>query len=170
MPLIVSTLKSVIASGSGRAAPIGTFISWSISAKSRTLRGSAARGWTTIMPIMPSAICVISSTCGWYMNVPARSNVNSYLNVLPGAIAVWVSAGDAVHAVRHEDAVPVDRRRLGQRVRDVDADAIALDRLDHRAGRRAVVAPRLDLQAGRDLVLERRGAEVEDLRAAGVHA
>ena len=59
------------------------------------------------MPIMPSAICVISSWCEWYMNVPCCRSVNSYLNVSPGWIGALRQAADAVHAVRHEDAVPV---------------------------------------------------------------
>jgi hypothetical protein len=48
----------------GRRVPIGIFHSWA-SARSRG-RGGARRprGCTTIMPIMPSAIWVISSACG----------------------------------------------------------------------------------------------------------
>ena len=43
------------------------------------------------IPIMPIAICTISSACGWYMNVPERCNSNSYRKVLPGAIGGCVS-------------------------------------------------------------------------------
>ena len=43
------------------------------------------------MPIMPSAIWVISSKCGWYMNVPACFTVNSYTNVSPGGMGRWLS-------------------------------------------------------------------------------
>ena len=34
-------------------------------------------GWTTKKPIMPIAICTISSACGWYMNVPDCCSANS---------------------------------------------------------------------------------------------
>ena len=42
------------------------------------------------IPIMPSAIWVISSWCEWYMNVPCCRSVNSYLNVSFGSITRWV--------------------------------------------------------------------------------
>ena len=38
---------------------------------------SGSRGWTTKMPIMPIAICIISSACGWYMKVPLCLSANS---------------------------------------------------------------------------------------------
>src|SRR5436305_237063 len=50
-------------------------------------------------------------------------------------------AADAVHAVRDVDPVPVDCRRRREAVRDVDAHAVALDRLDRRPVDLAVVAP-----------------------------
>jgi hypothetical protein len=76
--LKVSTLKSAIAFGSGRDAPGAIFHSCAMSTKSRSTRGPfGAFGCTTIIPFMPSAIWVISSECGWYMNVPASLNVNS---------------------------------------------------------------------------------------------
>jgi hypothetical protein len=34
-------------------------------------------GWTTKKPIMPIAICTISSECGWYMKVPRFTRSNS---------------------------------------------------------------------------------------------
>ena len=64
-----------------------------------------------------------------------------------------------------QDAVPVDRRRLGQPVGDVDAHAVALDRLDRRAVDAAVVAPAVGLQARGELVLDLLGDQVEDLHA-----
>ena len=48
---------------------------------------------------------------------------------------------DAVHAVRKQDPVPVDRGVLRQLVGDEDAHLVALDALDRRTGRLAVVAP-----------------------------
>ena len=42
-------------------------------------------------PIMPIAICVISSACGWYMKVPERCSTNSYRKVLPTWMGGWVS-------------------------------------------------------------------------------
>ena len=32
------------------------------------MSGCFVLGWVIHMPIMPMAICVISSACGWYMN------------------------------------------------------------------------------------------------------
>ena len=66
------------------------------------------RGWTTNMPIMPSAICVISSKCGWYMNVPCWRSVNSYLKVSPGGIGFWVRPPTPSMPLGSEHAVPVD--------------------------------------------------------------
>ena len=158
LPLNVSTLKSFIAQRIGPRARRSESSTRAPSARSRDRRGarSAASGWTTNMPIMPSAICVISSKCGWYMNVPARSSVNSYLNVSPGCDRASAS-GRRRRPCRSGTSMPCQctRRRLGQPVGDVDADAIALGRLDRRAGRRAVVAPRFDVEARRDLVLHR---------------
>ena len=46
--------------------------------KSRSTRcNSGSRGCTTSEPIMPIAICTISSACGWYMNVPDCLSSNS---------------------------------------------------------------------------------------------
>lgn len=61
-------------------------------------------------------------------------------------------SADAVHPVRQEDAVPVDGRVFRQPVRDVDADVVALDDLDRRAGSAAVVAPGLDRHARGELL------------------
>jgi hypothetical protein len=56
-----------------------------------------------------------------------------------------VEARDAIHAVRQEHAVPVHAGALGQVVRDQDAHAVALDRLDRRPRALPVVAPSVDL-------------------------
>ena len=48
-------------------------------------------GWVIHKPIMPIAICTISSACGWYMKVPGRRAVNSYTKVLPAGMCGWVS-------------------------------------------------------------------------------
>jgi len=46
--------------------------------KSRSARCKAgSRGCTTTMPIIPMAICTISSECGWYMKVPLFFSTNS---------------------------------------------------------------------------------------------
>ena len=70
-----------------------------------------------------------------------------------------------VHAVGQEDAVPVDSGVLGQTVGDEDADLVALDAFDRRAGRLAVIAPQPRDHAGRDLALDRFGDQVELLPA-----
>ena len=54
-------------------------------------------------------------------------------------------AADAVHPVDQLDAVPMDGGRRRQSVGHVDAHAIALDGLDHRAVDAAAIAPALDL-------------------------
>ena len=50
-------------------------------------------------------------------------------------------SADAIHAVRHQHAVPMDGCVLGQLVGDEDADLVALDAFDGRPRRLAVVAP-----------------------------
>ena len=65
--------------------------------------------------------------------------------------------------------MPVHGRVLRQLVGDEDADLVALDRLDGRAGRLAVVAPQMRLHAGRELAHDRLGDEMELLPVA-VHA
>ena len=127
---------------------------------------AAWRGWMTNMPVIPSAIWVISSWCEWYIDRAVLAQRELVLERLAGRDRLLVEAADAVHAVRQQDAVPVHRRRRGQPVRDVDAHAIALDRLDHRAVDAAVVAPAQDLQTGGHLVIDLLGDHVEDLHAA----
>ena len=148
LPLNVSTLKSVISFGfgPGRAR---------LRSPTREQQGEVAvdacpggrRGWTTNMPIMPMPIWVISSWCGWYMNVPCWRSVNSYLNVSPGGSRAgsarrrrpcrWAAGCRASGRGGHRQAVG-----------DVDAHAVAFDRFDHRAVDPAVVAPALRPQAG----------------------
>ena len=83
---------------------------------------------------------------------------------------LWlVQSPDAIHAVGQQDAVPVDRRVLGQFVGDEDTNAIAFDSLDRGTRRRAVVAPAVDEHAGRELALDGLRDEVEFLDAI-VHA
>ncbi len=60
-------------------------------------------------------------------------------------------AGRAVHLVRHAQSVPMNRRRLGQRVLEVHDDAVAELGANHRARHRAVVGPRARRRAGQDL-------------------
>ena len=73
----VHRLKSVISMIRGTYVPGSMSKAFSMIRKSRsTRRKDGSFGWTTNMPIMPIAICTISSPCGWYMNVPdfLRSN------------------------------------------------------------------------------------------------
>ncbi len=79
LPFMVSRLKSFMAMGSGRRAPGSIFHSDSRMAKSRSGRSAwdTPRGWTTMSPIMPMAIWVISSWWGWYMRVPLWRKVHS---------------------------------------------------------------------------------------------
>ncbi len=62
--------------------------------------------------------------------------------------------------------MPMHRRVLGQLVRDEDPDLVALDRLDGRSGRLAVVAPQMGLHARRELAHDGLGDEVELLPLA----
>ena len=74
--------------------------------------------------------------------------------------------GHAVHLDRHPHAMPVNRRRLRQVVREVDDHAIADARADERSREAAVVGPRLHLLTRRDLdVRDARGqVDFDDLR------
>ena len=66
--LNVSTLKSVISIGFGRRrARVDPPLAEHEDEVAIDRGPVGSRGWTTNMPIMPSAICVISSKCGWYM-------------------------------------------------------------------------------------------------------
>ena len=58
------------------------------------------RGWVTKKPIMPIAICTISSACGWYMKVPGCCSDELVDEGLAGRDVRLRQAGDAVHAVR----------------------------------------------------------------------
>src|SRR5437868_4947722 len=78
-----------------------------------------------------------------------------------------IEAGDAVHAIGEEDAVPVNAGRLGEAVGDVDADTVAFDDLDGGAGGAAVVAPAFGLKPGRERVVDLLSGEVENLHAVG---
>src|SRR3546814_16858623 len=62
-------------------------------------------------------------------------------------------------------AVPVHRRRFRQAVGDVDAHAIAFDRLDRRARRAAVVTPAFRDAARCEFVLDLFGDQMEFLDA-----
>ena len=56
---------------------------------------------------MPIDFCTISSKCGWYMSVPCCRTRELVLEGLARLDAALVEAGDAVHAVGQEHAVPV---------------------------------------------------------------
>src|SRR6185436_1034929 len=64
-----------------------------------------------------------------------------------------------------EDAVPVHARGLGKTIRDVDAHAIAFDRLDGRTVHSPVVAPTSRGEARGELVLDLLGDQVIDLHS-----
>ncbi len=51
------------------------------------------------LPIMPIAICTISSECGWYMKVPLRRELELVDEGLAGIDVRLGEAADAVHAV-----------------------------------------------------------------------
>jgi hypothetical protein len=78
LELKVQRSKSCSTDGSGARCP-GAAPSCAAAARSRGRRaaGSPARGWMMNRPIMPIAICTISSACGWYMCVPCWRSVNS---------------------------------------------------------------------------------------------
>jgi hypothetical protein len=103
-------------------------------------------------PIVPSAICIISS----------RELVAEGFAWLDDALG---EAGNPVHAVRQQEPVPVDARAAGQFVRHVDAHPIALDRLDRRTVNAAIVAPARGLEPRRELVLHFFGDEMVHLYA-----
>ena len=112
--------------------------------------GRVARDARRRSPIMPIAICTISSECGWYMKVPLLLQLELVDEGLARRDVRLGQAADAVHAVGQPLAVPVHGRVLGQPVGDEDADLVALDRLDGRARRLAVVAPQMRLHARRE--------------------
>ena len=74
----------------------------------------------------------------------------------------------AIHAVRQQHAVPVDRRVLGQFVGDEDAQLVAFHAFDRRPGRLAVVAPEMRGHAGRHLDASRvrRSDEIPSTRCS----
>mmetsp|Transcript_5442 Transcript_5442/g.20833 ORF Transcript_5442/g.20833 Transcript_5442/m.20833 type:complete len:566 (-) Transcript_5442:6566-8263(-) len=88
---------------------------------------------------------------------------------LPGLDGHLREAHHTVHAVRKALAMPVDGGALGKLVGHKDADAIAFDNLDGRAGRLAVVAPQVCLEARRHLAHHGLCHQVELLDAV-VHA
>src|SRR5260370_15990291 len=77
--------------------------------------------------------------------IPARAG-RSRLELVDERLArlyrLLRDAGNAVHRVRHVDAVPVDGRRLPERVLQDDAETLALARPDRWAGDLAVVRHR----------------------------
>ena len=78
LALNVKMLKSSITEGLGVAAPGGINHSARKMQKSRSIRGvSGFLGWMMKKPIIPIAICTISSECGWYIWVPCWRSVNS---------------------------------------------------------------------------------------------
>ena len=67
---------------------------------------------------------------------------------LAGRDEVLHEPGNSVLADRDLQAVPVDRRGLGQAVLDDDPHPVALVDLDHRAGHRSVETPDVDRSGG----------------------
>ena len=73
-------LKSVMVLTLGVLLPGSTSKALSSRQKSRStslMCGCLPLGCVTQKPIMPMAICTISSACGWYMKVPGRRASNS---------------------------------------------------------------------------------------------
>jgi hypothetical protein len=75
-------------------------------------------------------------------------------------------AADAVHAARNQHAMPMHARVLRKLVGDEDADLVAFDAFDGRAGRLAVIAPQMHGHAGREFALDRLGHQVKFLPVA----
>ena len=164
--LKVRMLKSVISFGFGREAPTSIRHSGSMNAKSRSGRSScglprvddeqAHRTERHLRHLVVVRVIHVRAV------LTERELVAERLARLDNVLG---EAADAVHAVRQQEAVPVDGRAAGQPVGHVDADAIAFDRFDRRTVDAAVVAPALRLEAGRELVLHLLGDKVKDLHA-----
>ena len=77
-----------------------------------------------------------------------------------------IETTDAVHAVRQALAMPMHCCIFGELVGDVDADLVALDRLDRRAGGLTIIAPEIGIHARRNLAHHGFGDEVEFLPIA----
>ena len=80
--------------------------------------------------------------------------------------AAMGEAADAVHAARNQHAVPMHAGVLGKLVGDEDADLVAFDAFDGRAGRLTVIAPEMHGHAGREFALDRLGHQVKFLPVA----
>src|SRR5207244_3351258 len=76
-----------------------------------------------------------------------------------------IQAGHAVHPVRKDHAMPVHRGGLREAVLDVDAQSVALYRLDRGTRRLPVVAPAVDFQARCELADERLRGQMKGLPA-----
>ena len=102
--------------------------------------------------------------------IPVRAGVAQLELVAKLAAALDRRLRDArraVHLVRHTQPVPVNRRRLGQRVLEVDDDAVAELGANHRPRHRAVIGPRGRLVAGQDLDVRDAGLDL-DLEHVGI--
>ena len=77
-----------------------------------------------------------------------------------------VQSADAVHAVRHDHAVPMNGGVLGQSIGDEDANLVALDRFEGRTRRLAVVAPQMGRHTVGDLTHHRLGHKMKFLPVA----
>ena len=80
----------------------------------------------------------------------------------PGSTGGWVRCGTPSIAVRHPHAVPVDRRGLGQAIREPHAQGVAEANPNRRPRHLAVVGPDPQLAAAvEQRQLGRRGHDVE---------
>src|SRR5262249_26558798 len=102
--------------------------------KSRsTLIKFGSRGCTTNIPIMPIAICTISSEVGMVHKRTAVLHREPVDEGLARRDVRPCQATDAVHSVRQEHAMPVDCCVLGQFVCNEDTDFVAFDALNGRS-------------------------------------
>jgi hypothetical protein len=76
------------------------------------------------------------------------------------------NAGDAVHRLRYLKAVPMNGGRLWQMVVEDNPNPIPLVDLDRRARSAAVVPPKVNDSAWKNLLFHRLSDQVEDLHSA----
>src|SRR5262245_40120641 len=70
-------------------------------------------------------------------------------------------AADTVHSVWQDEAVPMDRRGLGQFIRHQDANVVTLNSFNSWAGGLSVVTPTVDDHTGGEFAFHRFGNEME---------
>src|SRR5688572_10639619 len=92
--------------------------------------------------------------------LPHGKLVLERLPLLDGAL---VEAANPIHAIWQEYSVPVDSRRCGESIGNVDADALAFQPFEHWPMNGTVVAPTRCLQPRSELVFDLFSNEMEHL-------